>query len=268
MKTKIYDCITFFEENFAANLRFEILKSVVDYFVVCESQFDHRNKKKKFNFKLKNKKLKKKIIYLQIKKPFLSKTNLWENQAFQRDFILNNINAGHEDLIMFSDPDEIPNPKILKNINLNKKYGIFLQKHLVYKFNILNHYENPWPGTRICKRKNLFSINYMRQNILLKNLKKWWRPDKEKSIQIFNNGGWHFNNFLSLSQLSRKLRTFAHTEFASKKFSNTEIIKKKIIRLEDLYGRNQKFNLIKIDKSFPNYILDNLKNFRKYIFKI
>ena len=37
----------------------------------------------------------------------------------------------------------------------------------------------------------------MRQKILIKNLRKWWRPDKEKSIQVINNGGWHFNNFFS-----------------------------------------------------------------------
>ena len=34
---KIYDCITFFDENLLTNLRFEILKDVVDYFIVCES---------------------------------------------------------------------------------------------------------------------------------------------------------------------------------------------------------------------------------------
>ena len=32
-KVKIYDCITFFDENFLTNLRFEILNDVVDYFV-------------------------------------------------------------------------------------------------------------------------------------------------------------------------------------------------------------------------------------------
>ena len=36
-RNKIYDCITFYDENFLTNLRFEILNDVVDYFVVCES---------------------------------------------------------------------------------------------------------------------------------------------------------------------------------------------------------------------------------------
>ena len=61
---KIYDCITFFQENFITNIRFEILKDVVDYFVVCESRYDHKNNKKNLNFKLVNPNIKKKIDLL------------------------------------------------------------------------------------------------------------------------------------------------------------------------------------------------------------
>ena len=46
-KNKIYDCITFFDENLLVNARFEILKDVVDFFIVCESRYDHKGKKKK-----------------------------------------------------------------------------------------------------------------------------------------------------------------------------------------------------------------------------
>ena len=44
---KIFDCITFFNENFITNLRFEILHKQVDYFIICESSYDHRGNKKK-----------------------------------------------------------------------------------------------------------------------------------------------------------------------------------------------------------------------------
>ena len=57
--SKVFDCITFFRENLITNLRFEILNDVVDYFIVCESLYDHRGKRKKINFKIINKKLKK-----------------------------------------------------------------------------------------------------------------------------------------------------------------------------------------------------------------
>ena len=43
---KIFDTITFFKENFITNIRFEILNEVVDYFVICESKYDHQGKEK------------------------------------------------------------------------------------------------------------------------------------------------------------------------------------------------------------------------------
>ena len=50
MNNKIYDCITFFQETLQAELRINILKDVVDFFVVCESNYDHRGRSKKINF--------------------------------------------------------------------------------------------------------------------------------------------------------------------------------------------------------------------------
>ena len=51
---KIYDCITFYNENLLANARFEILHDLVDYFIICESRYDHKGTQKKLNFKLLN----------------------------------------------------------------------------------------------------------------------------------------------------------------------------------------------------------------------
>ena len=264
---QLFDCITFFRENFISNLRFEILNDVVDFFVICEAQYDHLGKKKLFNFQLKNKKFKNKILYIKMYDKLPLSMNPWERQAYQRDFMLRNLKkiALPNDCILFSDPDEIPNPKKLKNLNLKKKYAIFFQKHFVYKLNVFNQYDTPWSGTRACLLKNLESIDFMRQKVLIKNLKKWWRPDKEKSIQIVRDGGWHFNNLFSPKEISIKLKTFAHQEFAEDKYSDVKIIKKKIMNLEDLFDRNQKFMKISFNKSYPEYILKNKKKFKKFI---
>ena len=45
--SKIIDCITFFDNNFIFDLRYNVIKDYVDYFVVCESIFDHQNIEKK-----------------------------------------------------------------------------------------------------------------------------------------------------------------------------------------------------------------------------
>ncbi len=153
-KEKIFDCITFYDENLLVNSRFEILKDVVDYFIVVESNYDHKGDKKNLNFKLLNLKFQNKVRYIAIDKNFPNLSNGWAIETFQREKILDVIkDASPEDYIMYSDSDEIPNPIRLKNFKLKKKYGIFLQKFFVYKINIFNKFETPWQGTRICKKK-------------------------------------------------------------------------------------------------------------------
>ena len=266
-KNKIFDCITFFRENFITNLRFEILNDVVDYFVICESKYDHQGNNKSLNFNLINPKFKKKIIYLVLEKPFKNKDNPWKNQAEQREYIFNGLNISDpDDYIMFSDPDEIPRPEILQKFELNKKYGIFLQDCFNYKFNLFNKYESPWEGTRVAKKKNLGSIDFMRQKIKRKNLKyNFLRFDKEKSIQIFENSGWHFNNVMSHEQISLKLKTFAHTEFTDDNFSSPEIIKDKVNQQIDLFNRAHKYQKVNMDNNFPKYILQNQEKYREWI---
>ena len=141
-----------------------------------------------------------------------------------------------------------------------------MQKSYCYKFNIYNPYETPWEGTRVCKKKNLNSIDFMRQKIRSKNLNYFFfRFDKEKSIQIINNAGWHFNNILSPENISLKLKTFAHTEFSEDKFSSIEIIEKKIQKRIDLFERGHQYKLIKIDNTYPDFILKNLEKFKNWI---
>ena len=264
MKNKIIDCITFFDENFIFDLRYNIIKQYVDFIIICESEYDHRGNKKGLNFNYEKYSKNNKVKYFILKEPFPKKNNPWENQAIQREFLLNSLNfINDDDYIFFSDPDEIPNTDLYNDFRLEKKYGIFLQKSFNYKFNLFNKHESPWAGTRVCKKKNLKSIDYMRQKVWAKNLKyKFYRFDKEKNIQLFQNGGWHFNNIMSPENISKKLKTFAHSEYSGDEFSSTEIIKNKIENKIDLFNRGYKFEKIELDNSFPRYLLEN-KNFYK-----
>jgi beta-1,4-mannosyl-glycoprotein beta-1,4-N-acetylglucosaminyltransferase len=222
---------------------------------------------KKKNFIWKDNFDKKKIKYFYLEKPFPKNNNPWKNQAIQREYLLECTNfADKEDYIFFSDPDEIPKPEILKDFKLNKKYGIFLQECFNYKFNLFNKYESPWEGTRVTKKKNLRSIDYMRQKVLKKNLKyNFLRIDKERNIEIFTNSGWHFSDVMPIDQISLKLKTFAHVEFSDEKFSSIELIKNKIDNLEDLFGRGHKYEVVELNKKFPKYILNNKSKFKEFI---
>jgi len=264
---KIIDCVTFFDNNFIFEIRYNILVNYVDYFVICESKYDHAGKQKKQNFLFKEEYDTKKIRYIWLDKPFPKNTDRWQNQAIQRDYILENLDfASEEDFIFFSDPDEIIRPELLINFNLKKKYGIFLQNCFNYKLNLFNPHESPWEGSRVTKKKNLKSIDFMRQKILVKNLKyNFLRIDKEKSIELFHNAGWHFNNLMSPKDISLKLKTFAHKEFSGREFSAQEIIKYKIEKKIDLFGRGHNYKVVELNEKFPSYILNNLEKFKSYI---
>ena len=267
MIKKIYDCVTFFNENYIFDLRYNILKDYVDYFVVCESKYDHKGKLKPLHFLEKYKINSPKIKYVLLEESFPTNTNPWQNQAIQREYMLKKLSfVNDEDYILFSDPDEIPNPKILKNFNLKKKYGIFMQKCFNFKFNLSNTHESPWEGTRVCQKKNLKSIDFMRQKVVSKNLKyNFYRFDKEKNIEIFKEGGWHFNNILDVKDISIKLQTFAHTEFANDKYSSPNIIEKKIKKQIDLFERGHQYQKIELDNSFPEYLIENKEFYKKFL---
>ena len=102
LKNKIFDCITFFDNNFMFEIRYNILSKYVDYFIICESKFDHRGNEKKSNFIWKDNYNKEKIKYYLIEKPFPNNTNIWENQAIQREELLKFLDfASPDDYIFF-----------------------------------------------------------------------------------------------------------------------------------------------------------------------
>ena len=50
MKERIFDCVTFFNENLQLKIRFNILNKWVYKFIICESKYDHQGRKKKNKF--------------------------------------------------------------------------------------------------------------------------------------------------------------------------------------------------------------------------
>lgn len=272
---KIYDCITFYQANMLFQLRFEVLKDVVDYFVICEANKTHTGLKKKFNFNPKiPDKYKEKIIYIKVKD--LPNINIKGKKDYkllrlQMENLFKGIKfAKPDDLIVFSDEDEIPNPQLINTFNFQKyKFGIFLQNMYYYKLNIINVNEGNgnWAGPRICQRKNLKSFFKLRL-LKTKNLYyPFWRIDKERNIQLIKNGGWHFTYLMTLKEISNKIKNMAHTEFNKNEFKDILNIKKKIKNLQDPFNRNFILKKTKIDNTYPNYIVKNKKFFKDWILK-
>ena len=96
------------------------------------------------------------------------------------------------------------------------------------------------------------------QKVVLKNLDQpFWKFYKEKSIEIFRDGGWHFNSLLTPEEISLKLKTFAHNEFAKPEYSDVDVIKKNIQEHKDLFKRNLIYEKVDLDITFPKYIIEN-----------
>jgi beta-1,4-mannosyl-glycoprotein beta-1,4-N-acetylglucosaminyltransferase len=66
VKNKIFDCCIFFNSNYIFKIRFDILKNVVNHFIVCVANTTHIGQKKN-NFDIKKwSKFKDKIIYIRV----------------------------------------------------------------------------------------------------------------------------------------------------------------------------------------------------------
>ena len=106
----------------------------------------------------------------------------------------------------------------------------------------------------------------MRQKIKSKNLKyPFYRIDKEKNIELFEEGGWHFNNILTAKEISLKLKTFAHKEFSGSEYSDEQVISKKIQNKIDLFNRGHQYKVVNFDNSFPKYLRDNIEKYKKFL---
>ena len=273
MRAKIFDCTTFYKANLLFETRFNILKNHVDYFVVCEANKDHVGNRKNFNFntELINK-YPDKIIYIKVEdlpNIRIKGKKDYDLLKIQMENLFKGLKkANDEDLVLFSDEDEIPNPKYLNEFEKNKfKFDIFLQNMYYYKLNIqsLSEGDGNWPGSRICKKKNLKSFFKLR-TLKTKNINyPFWRFDKEKSIQLIKNGGWHFTYLMKPNEISQKIKSMAHTEFNREEFVDEEKIKIKIEKLQDPFNRNLKLKKVKIDENYPEYIKNNIKIFKNWI---
>tara|TARA_B100001939_G_C16922457_1_gene610040 strand:- start:140 stop:1042 length:903 start_codon:yes stop_codon:yes gene_type:complete len=295
---RIFDCTTFYDENFILDVRFNILDQFVDKFVICESAYSHSGKKKKFNFDIsKFEKFKHKIIYLKIDhepKNLIYKSTNNENTkentkdvrinaikriAYQRNFLKEGIvDASNNDLIFYSDNDEIPK---LNDANLDKiqnKLIFFKQKLFYYKFNLFCNRYN-WHGTKGCKKKDLIDFEWLR-NIKTKKY-NFYRFDtifsktKYTDVKIINDGGWHFSQLKKIDDIYSKLTNSEdHQEFkdTGKKISDIEdLVNRKVI----LYDHKAKSSDYKFGKEFkletigleemPDYIKKNKDQFREWI---
>ena len=267
----IYDCFSYWDEDLLLETRLNILSEYVDYFVIVEGNKTWQNNSKELKFdKKKYPKFENKIIYIPVE-DLPDGDDPYSRENYQRNAISRGIkHANLEDWILISDLDEIPNPENIFKFKSSDRYAVFKQKHFYYKLNLQSQKNPNWYGSRICVKKYLKSPQWLR-NLKFKK-RPFWRIDKYRLNNIIENGGWHFCNLKSPEKLLYKYKNLCETndpyhfkEKINSKYLDLNEIKNKIENSQDIIGRDDKFEKIQIDNSYPKYILENKKKFSNWI---
>ena len=156
--------------------------------------------------------------------------------------------------------DEIPDFTKLKDMSNNRKFVAFSQKMFMYKLNLQNLKESNWIGSKITKKKYITSMQDLR-NMKFKKY-PFWRIDKYNQQVI--EGGWHFSFLQTPQQIHTKIKSYSHGEFNNENV-NENNIKEKILKNEDIFGRDTVLKKISIDESYPDYILQNKDKLSNWI---
>ncbi len=287
----------YFDEEVVVDVRLNTLNEFVDYFVIVESRFTHKGDRRELKFNLKKfERFKDKIIYLiyekepkEIEKVLDEDIKIEKDRKYilnaayrengQRNYIQKGLTGAEEnDLILISDVDEIPN---LSKLNFNKikeKIILFKQDMFYYKFNL--HLPNLiWTGTKGCKKKNLINPQWLRnikdRKYYFFRIDTFFSKVKYISINIINDGGWHFSNIKTPKEIEHKLRSYLHhREFDERPLSVGEIDKiiknkqaiydLKVDKTVNKIGSGSILEKFEINK-LPNYIQINQNNLKEWM---
>lgn len=258
---KIYDSFLFFNELDLLEIRLTLLDPYVDYFVISECDHTFSGKKKDFNFEQNIDKFSKfmdKIIYIKnynsdeindLKNTYIDNKKIvydkiiqnynlikntpetdgglphWCRDYLHREYVgLGLSECDDDDIIIFSDLDEIPNPEIIKNLktplNNGEKYCLSMDAHQYYINNISS---TNWMGSVILKYVDL------KNNSLCIN-----RRDRGAYSKILN-GGWHLSFMGGAERIKYKIESYGHQEFNNDYIKSN--ITNKINSNTDLFNR-------------------------------
>tara|TARA_B100000073_G_scaffold293830_1_gene257607 strand:+ start:1276 stop:2145 length:870 start_codon:yes stop_codon:yes gene_type:complete len=287
----------YFDEDLVLDLRLNTLNSNVDFFVIVESTYNHKGEKRNLKFDIKKfAKFKDKIKYIvyDIEPEGIETISENDNESIksskyilnaarrengQRNYIIQGLlNSDDEDVILISDLDEIPN---LSNYNLNnidQKILLFKQDMFYYKFNLqIPNFK--WVGTKACKKKKFISPQWLRnikdRKYPFYRIDTFFSQTKYTNIEFVNQGGWHFSNIKTASEIEHKLKSYLHhREFDLEPLSKNEIeniIKNKKaiydLRIDQRVNKiGNGSQLVKYDfGKLPEYLQLNTENYKKWL---
>ncbi len=267
----IYDCFPFFNELDILKLRLEIMGPFVDKFVLEEATVTFSGEPKPLYYAENRgmfKKWEDKIIHIVVD-DCPSGILPHDMDHYQKDHLLEGLkNCSQNDICLFSDVDEIPNPEIFRELFSKMEQGkiYHLAQRMFYCFlnaeevsgRLLSNsgefegVDRPmWLGTKVFFYGSLEGRGF------------WDLRDKEakKNGVRVENGGWHFgymggNGERNLAKrIGQKVVAAAHQEY-----NEEEVLAQVVDRImtgQDIFGRDARFIRVDIDETFPRYLREN-----------
>ncbi|MBQ7615485.1 MAG: glycosyltransferase [Butyrivibrio sp.] len=280
----VYDCIPFFNEVDILKLRLNILDPYVDRFVIEESTVTFSGEPKELVFE-KNKHLFKKflpkITHIVVDDTPIEGADTFVRDYYQKNQLIKGLkDADSDDVIIFSDADEIPNPDTLKgiieNFDKTKVYHLAQRNFYVFvnneeksgkllsitkEFPEIPESERLWLGSKICNIDNIPKEGVVR----LRDLIPVTDP---RSVRV-PNGGWHFgymgghNQTDPMERIGVKTKAAAHQDYNEKEVL-AETMDHLILGM-DIFGRDAHFERVEIDDSYPKYLRDNINDYQHFV---
>jgi beta-1,4-mannosyl-glycoprotein beta-1,4-N-acetylglucosaminyltransferase len=287
----VFDTTLFSQDFKTLEIRLEELWDVVDYFLVCESNFAFSGTPKPYfladsisTFE----KYKSKLILIRFARK-VPHVNPWMNEMLQRQEItkyLRRFKLSKSDLIMHSDCDEIPRKETVLLATSQEKVNFLLEfRNYTYYLNLRN---GVYARGRIIRADKFKSVQDLRRDIFLHNLasqRRYWLPiirtpeywtNKSKfltipqfvfkapKLQLIRDAGWHFNNLLTPEEILNKVKWSAHQDLNTPDIANIDHITDSINSKKELY-RGTNFQIEEVEEFMPEYVLNNLTKFQSLI---
>lgn len=281
----IYDCFPFFNELDLLEIRLNILKDVVDKFVLVEAPWTHTGGSKPLYYKDNAQRFaafQDKIIHVMassppIKKDATARENAWRRENFQRNEIIRGLaSAKSDDMILLSDLDEIPSPEAILAVQGLHGVSRFRQRFYNFFLNYRNCSVPFWPiGTQACLYESFLDpATYEGQGcdqFLIADVNKGPTMTRLRMVgasRTIKNGGWHFSYCGGIDALKTKLAAFAHTECNVAAATDPENVHKALASGKDPVGRNYRFFAERIDETFPMFLQKNVVRYKHLVLPV
>lgn len=283
MKGMIYDCFQFFNELDILKLRLNIMKDIADYFVISESVVTFSGDSKPLFYE-ENKDLfrefRDRIIHVVVEDTPMD-TDAFGRDHHQKCAVARGlVNCSPDDIVIFSDADEIPDPETLRKLLPSIEDGrIYMPAQRLFycylnledvsgknlsvtgEFEDVPESERKWLGTKIC-----------RYGMLKDRTTESLRDAESRSIGVrVENGGWHFSYMGGTGKesveerLRYKIKSAAHQEYNTRRslFEASRRIRQK----SDMFGREAELKVVPVDDSYPAYLRDHLDEYRYLLYR-